>query len=463
MMARMSIAAFPLMPTLMHAREAPPAGGPPRPFTVPAKERFSLPNGMQATLVPFGQLPKVTVCVLVRTGNLDEREQTWLADITGELMREGTASLDGSELARKTASMGGALGVAVGADQTTVTADVLSEFGPELVQLLADVTIAPRLPEAELARIKADFQRNLAIARTQPQALAGEAFAAAMYGDHPYGRTYPTGEQLAGYGIEDVRRYHAANFGAARTEVLVAGKFDATAMRAAIESAFGAWAHGPEPLVDIPKRSEQPQIRLIERPDAPQTTLYLGLPVIDPTQPDYTKLAVANMVLGGFFSSRVTLNLREEKGYTYSPASGISSHYRTATWVQTADVTTQYSGPAVAEIFKEIDRLRNEPPGAEELERVKSYMTGTFVLGNASRGGLIGQLAFLDLHGLPDSYLSDYVSRVQAVTPEQVRDAAKAFLDPSKMSLVAVGDLDVVKQQLEAVPPIATLLKNQTK
>jgi predicted Zn-dependent peptidase len=234
-------------------------------------------------------------------------------------------------------------------------------------------------------------------------------------------------------------------------------------MRAAIESAFGGWARGPDPLVEIPKRSEQAQIRLIERPDAPQTTLYLGLPVIDPTQPDYTKLAVTNMVLGGFFSSRVTLNLREEKGYTYSPASGISSHYRTATWVQTADVTTQYSGPAVAEIFKEIDRLRNEPPGAEELERVKSYMTGTFVLGNASRGGLVGQLAFLDLHGLPDTYLSEYVSRVQLVTPEQIRDAAKAYLDPSKMSLVAVGDLDVVKQQLEAVPPIATLLKNQTK
>jgi zinc protease len=463
MMARMSIAAFLLMPTLMHAREAPPAGGPPRPFTVPAKERFSLPNGMQATLVPFGQLPKVTVCVLVRTGNLDEREQTWLADITGELMREGTASLDGSELARKTASMGGALGVAVGADQTTVTADVLSEFGPELVQLLADVTIAPRLPEAELARIKADFQRNLAIARTQPQALAGEAFAAAMYGNHPYGRTYPTEEQLAGYGIDDVRRYHDSNFGAARTEVIVVGKFEGATMRAAIESAFGGWARGPDPLVEIPKRSEQAQIRLIERPDAPQTTLYLGLPVIDPTQPDYTKLAVTNMVLGGFFSSRVTLNLREEKGYTYSPASGISSHYRTATWVQTADVTTQYSGPAVAEIFKEIDRLRNEPPGAEELERVKSYMIGTFVLGNASRGGLVGQLAFLDLHGLPDTYLSEYVSRVQLVTPEQIRDAAKAYLDPSKMSLVAVGDLDVVKQQLEAVPPIATLLKNQTK
>jgi predicted Zn-dependent peptidase len=128
--------------------------------------------------------------------------------------------------------------------------------------------------------------------------------------------------------------------------------------------------------------------------------------------------------------------------------------------VQTADVTTAVSGPALVEIFHEIERLRAEPPDAAELARVQSYATGTFVLGNASRGGLIGQLAFLELHGLPDSYLSDYVTRVQAVTPEDVRDTAQKYLDPARMSLVVVGDLDVVKPQLEAVPELAPLLKS---
>lgn len=460
MMARLSLAAFVLAPTLLHARETPPPGGPPVPFTLPAKARFALPNGLQATLVPFGTLPKVTVTVLVRTGNLNEGDKTWLADITGELMREGTATLDGSALARATARMGGALSVGVGADQTTIAADVLSEFGSELVQLLADVTMAPRLPDSELPRIQQDFERNLAISRTQPQALANEAFAAAIYGDHPYGHSYPTPEQLAGYTIDDVRAYHAANFGAARTEVLVAGKFDPEGMRKAIETAFGKWAHGPEPLVNVPKTDAAPQLRLIARPGAPQTTLYLGLPTIDPSQPDYTRLSVTNMLLGGFFSSRITRNLREDKGYTYSPASIVASHYRTASWVQTADVTTAVSGPALVEIFHEIERLRAEPPDAAELARVQSYATGTFVLGNASRGGLIGQLAFLELHGLPDSYLSDYVTRVQAVTPEDVRDTAQKYLDPARMSLVVVGDLDVVKPQLEAVPELAPLLKS---
>jgi predicted Zn-dependent peptidase len=451
------IAALLLAPALLHAREAPPAGGPPRPFTLPAKERFALPNGLQATLIPFGLLPKVAVSVVVRTGNLDEGQQTWLADLTGELMSEGTSALDGSELARAAARMGGAIGVAVGADQTSIGADVLSEFGPELVQLLADIVIAPRLPESELPRIRQDFQRNLAIARTQPQALAAEAFAAALYGDHPYGRSYPTEEQLAAYGIADVRAHHAANFGAARTEVLVAGRFDAAAMRAAIERAFGPWARGPDALIDIPSAAQAPSLRLIARPDAPQTTIYLGLPAIDPSHADYTALAVTNTLLGGFFSSRITRNLREDKGYAYSPSSRVGSNYRSAYWVQTADVTTAATGPALHEIFSEIDRLRSEPPGAEELERVQSYMTGIFVLGNASRAGLISQMAFLELHGLPDSYLEQYVARVRAVTPEQVRAAARTYLDRTRMTLVAVGNPDVVQQQLDALPELEGL------
>jgi len=229
--------------------------------------------------------------------------------------------------------------------------------------------------------------------------------------------------------------------------------------RGAIEHAFGQWARGPEPLIDIPTSAQTPQLRLLPRSEAPQTTIYLGLPTIDPSQPDYTALAVANTLLGGFFSSRITLNLREEKGYTYSPSSRVASNYRSASWLQTADVTTAVTGPALTEIFHEIDRLRNEPPSAEELERVKSYMTGTFVLGNASRGGLIAQIAFLELHGLPESYLGEYVTRVQAITPEQVRDAAKTYLVPSRMTLVAVGDLDVVKPQLEAVSELGGSLK----
>jgi zinc protease len=455
MMARISIAALLLAPALLHAREEPPAGGAPKPFTIPAHERYALPNGVRVTLIPFGNLPKVTVSVVVRAGNLDEGDQTWLADITGELMSEGTATLDASQLARAAASMGGAVGVGVGADQTSVSADVLSEFAPQLVQLLADVTIAPRLPESELPRIKRDFIRNLAIARTQPQSLAAEAFARSLYGNHPYGRAYPTEAQLESYGIEDVRGYHAANFGAARTQVFVAGRYDAAAVRTAIERAFGSWARGPEPLIDVPEAAAASQVVLVPRPDAPQTTIYLGLPAIDPSQPDYTALAVTNTLLGGFFSSRVTRNLREEKGYTYSPASRVASNYRAAYWVQTADVTTQFTGPALTEIYREIARLRAEPPDASELDRVKNYAIGTFVLGNASRAGLIGQLAFLDLHGLPESYLTDYVTRVQAVTPEQVRDAAQKYLDPARMTVVVVGDLDVVRPQLEQVETLA--------
>jgi predicted Zn-dependent peptidase len=273
-------------------------------------------------------VPKVSIAVLVRTGNLNEGEHTWLADVTGELMREGTATLDGRARAHGRAH-GRSIGVAVGADQTSIGADVLSEFGPIWCSS-SPTSPSRRACPSRAAAHQADFQRSLAIAHATAE--SGERGArGVLYGDHPYGHSFPTEAQLAAYSIDDVRAYHSANFGAARTEVLVVGKFDRAAMRAAIEHAFGQWPRGPERLIDIPKMNDKPALRLIARPGAPQATIYLVLPVIDPSQPGYTKLAVTNMLLGGFFfASRATCartratptRLRAASALTTGPLTG---------------------------------------------------------------------------------------------------------------------------------------------
>jgi len=190
---------------------------------------------------------------------------------------------------------------------------------------------------------------------------------------------------------------------------------------------------------------------LIARPGAPQSTIYLGLPVVDPTHPDFMALSVMNTLLGGYFSSRVTTNIREDKGYTYSPNSSFATRYRDAVWVQVADVTTQHTGDALAEIHKEIERLRREPPSEAELEGVKNYRNGVFLISNSTPQGLLAQLAFMDLHELPDEWLSTFVDRLYAVTPEQVSEVARKYLDPEAMTLVVVGDLDVVRPQIDAL------------
>ncbi|HEX9615018.1 MAG TPA: pitrilysin family protein, partial [Bacteroidota bacterium] len=340
---------------LFSQKELPPEGGKPKDFTLPKKQTFALGNGLEVTMVPYGALPKVTASVVIRSGNLNERpNEVWLADITGDLMKEGTTSRSAQQIAEEAAGMGGLVNISTGLDQTTVSGDVLSEFAPKLIALIADIVRNPKFPESELARIKNDRIRQLTVAKSSPQQQTMEQFRRMMYGDHAYGRIFPTQEMLEGYTIDQARDFYKNNFGAKRTAIYVSGVFDAKAVEKAIREAFGSWQKGPDPLIDIPKPFSKKAFHLIDRPGAPQSTIYVGLPVPNPYDKDYVPLVVTNALLGGSFASRITSNIREQKGYTYSPFSSVSSRYRDAYWSEAADVTTEVTGPAIREIFSEI-------------------------------------------------------------------------------------------------------------
>ena len=429
--------------------QIPPAGGKPKDFTLPAKTTFALDNGLAVTLVNYGSIPKVTVKVVIRSGNINESaQQVWLADLTGTLMKEGTTGRSAQEVAREAARMGGSISISAGEDRTFVQGEVLSEFGADLVTLLGDVVRNPRFPESELARLKNDQLRQLSIARSSPQSLAEEGFRKALYPDHPYGRIFPTEEIIKAFQIGDVRNFYDQNVGAARAHIYVAGRFDGGKIEDAIRKTFTGWRKGSEPLVNIPKSVSQRAIHLIDRPGAPQSTIYLGLSVPDPSQPDYRALLVTNALLGGSFASRITANIREDKGYTYSPFATVSPRYRDAYWLQVADVTTEVTGASLKEIFYEIERLRTKPPSADELNGIQNYLAGVFVLQNSSPAGIIGQLSFLDLHGLPESYLKDAVKNIYAVTPAQVQKITDSYIRARDVTIVIVGDRNKIEQQV---------------
>ena len=438
-----------LAPAQETEKQTPPPGGTPKDFTLPAKETFALENGLQATFVPFGNVPKTTISVIVRSGNLNEGDQTWLADLSSDFLLEGTTTKSAEEVARQAAAMGGEIDVGVGEDQTTISADVLAEFAPQMVALLADAVRNPAFPASELDRLKRDRLRQLSVAKTQPQQMAMAQFRKALYGDHPYGRLLPDEAQLGAYTIDDARNFYANNFGAQRTHVYVAGVFDAQATRDAIAASFGDWKQGPDILIDIPKPAVgKVVLDIVDRPGASQSNLLLGLPTISPGSPDWIPLQITNSLLGGSFSSRITSNIREDKGYTYSPYSSISSRYQSAYWVQSAAVTTDVTGPALKEIMYEIDNLQNNPPSAEELDGIKNYAAGVFVLQNSTRNGIINILNYLELQELPDSYLADYVSNVYAVTPQKVSAMAKTYLREADMTLAVVGDRSQISEQV---------------
>jgi len=317
-----------------------------------------------------------------------------------------------------------------------------------MAALLADVAMHPALPASELERLKKDQLRSLSIQKSQPQPIAHEQFMKALYPNHPYGRLFPTEQMIQGYTTEDVQKFYKDNYGAARTHLYVTGKFDSAAMKKAITQAFSSWQHGPDPLIDIPKPVTKRDLALIDRPGAVQSTLYIGLPTIDPSNPDFISLQVMNAILGGSFGSRITSNIREQKGYTYSPNSQLSSRYRDAYWVQIADVTAQHTGDSIKEILYEIERLQKEPPSNAELEGIKNYLSGVFVLRNSSRTLLIGQLEFVDLHRLGDDYLNTYVQKIYAVTAQQVEEMAQKYVNAQKLTMVVVGDKQTVTDQI---------------
>src|SRR5690606_32134685 len=216
-------------------KESPPPGGPPKDFALPEKQVRQLDNGLEITAVQFGSVPKATVSVVISAGNLNEGDRTWLADLTGDFLLEGTTTLGAEDIAREAAAMGGQVGVTVTEDLTTISGDVLTEFVPQMARLLADIARNPQFPPGELERLRRDRLRIVSIARTEPDQMALAAFREAIYGEHPYGKLLPDEEQLRSYDIDAVRAFHESNFGARRTHVFVAGMFDADETIAAIE------------------------------------------------------------------------------------------------------------------------------------------------------------------------------------------------------------------------------------
>jgi predicted Zn-dependent peptidase len=435
---------------LLAQKEAPPSPGTPKDFRVPPRKTVSLPNGMKLTIVPYGVVPKVAIRLQIGTGSIDEGpHEIQLSALTADMLLEGTTARSAQDISRQAAEMGGTLGSASSDDQVTVGGEALSENAERFLGLVADVVLNPRFAESDAARLRANRIRDNAIALSQPQQISRVRFRQMIFGDHPYARVFAPDSMLSRYSAGMVRAFHARNYGARRAHLYVTGVFDPARVERAARAAFGKWAAGSPPTLNPPVPVSHRQLDLVDRPDAVQSSVRVGLPVADPTSPDWIRLNVTDAILGGAFGSRITSNIREDKGYTYSPFSFVGAWPRTGLWLEVADVTTNVTGASLKEIFYEVERLRSEPPPEAELAGIKNNMVGLFAIQNSSRNGLINQLQFVDQYGLGDGYVAGYVKNVLAVTPDQVKATAAKYLDPARMTITVVGDKKTVEPQLE--------------
>ena len=427
-----------------------PEPGPPPVVQLPARTDLLLPNGLGATLIPFGAVPKTTVIVTVGTGSIADGARPGLANLAADLLKQGVLGGDAASLFKRAADLGGSISIGAGVDSFTVSIDVLAEYGPEAIQLVADVLRHPTLPSSELGRLKADMKRSIAVSRSQQQTIAAEAFARQLFGDGPRGRRVSEAD-VDRLTHQDVLDFVAHELTAARTRIYVAGRYDLGAVETAITTAFSNWASGDPARIDRSVPKDGRQIQLIDRPGAKQSTILLGLPLRAISAPGFGELSQANAVLGGAgLLSRLDQNLREEKGWTYGVQSQLEPLRDGSLWMLHADVNTPDTAAALGEILREISRLSAEAPDSQELRRIQNYRAGHFLMGASSREGLVGQLQFVDRHQLGADWLPGYLQRLQAVTPEGVRQAAME-INPSRMTIVVAGDLSRIKSDLAGI------------
>ena len=430
-----------------------PAYGKDKPIPTPKIAKKTLANGMTVWVVPRDGLPRVDFVLAVRGAGLaaDDKAHPGFASLLAGMLNEGTAKRDSRAIAEAAQGLGGSVAASPANDGILVSANALASHAPDMMSLLAEVTRLPSFPAKEVDLAKANALQALRVSETTPRFRAERAINQAVYGDHPYGHTEPTVDAIASVTQDMLRAEHAKRFRPERALLVITGRIkEAEAMKLA-QAAFGDWkAQGPALAETAPAPvNAKPARILLQRAGSVQSTIRIGGPGIAASAADQVPLRLASTILGGGFSSRVNINLREEKGYTYGASAGARMSRAGGAIVGGADVRNEVTGAALTEYFNEYKRIGSEAVPADEMTMNKRYVAGGYLISNQQQRAVAATLAQNWLVGLPPEFLGQYVPLIQKVTPAQVREVSAKYFAPEKQSIVVVGDPAAVGEQLK--------------
>ena len=432
-----------------------PVPGPRRPFAFPGIEKSTLANGLRVWSVNHPTIPVVTVMLMIRRGAGDDpRGKEGLAAITVDMLDEGSDERSAIEMHEGLARVGAQLDSDIGPDSAVLTVTALSRFTGRALTLLADMVARPALRDADFARVRQLRLHRLSQLRDVPGAVADRTFARLLYGEHPYGHTPLGGElALASLTAEDVRAFHASVIRPGDATLVAVGDCRHDDLCRAIEGAFGDWAGGAAtPLPELRDLPVAPRLSIVPRPGAPQSELRIGHVAAARHTPDYHALVAANMVLGGQFVSRINLNLREDKGFTYGARTVFDFRRLPGPFSLQVSVQTAATARAIAESLSEIEAIRGpRPVSPEELSLGVAALTRGYPRNFETADQVARAITQIALYDLPDDYFADFVPRVEAVTAAEVTRVTSAYLDPSRLTTLVVGDLDAIAGDLTAL------------
>ena len=417
-----------------------------------------LPNGLELRAVTHRSVPVAAVVLLVPGGSsVDPAESHGLVSITAGLLDEGSRGQTALEIADRVARIGGELDLEVGVDAVVVGMTTLDRFLDTGLSLVHEVVTEPNLANDDFNRTRNLRLERLRQLKDHAGAMADRAFARVVYGAHPYGHLSLGSEpSLNAITVDDARALHAAMFTPSGSTLIIVGDRTEDELLDRAAAVFESWRAPRSPLVidravalAPPPAAPEVKLGVVARPGAAQSELRIGHACAARSTPDYHVLLILNTILGGDFVSRLNLNLREQKGFTYGVRTGFNLRRGIGPFAMQTSVGTDVTAPAITEAWREIrDIAASRPATPEEVALAFASVSKGYPRGFETAGQVARSVAQLALHGLPDSYFEQFVPRLSQVTAEDVAAAARRYLDPAKMTTLIVGDLDKISASL---------------
>jgi zinc protease len=418
---------------------------------LPREAERTLASGLTVIAVRRPGVPLVELRLRVPFGRAPLARATLLS----QALFTGTSTMSSIDIAAELQAVGGGLSAGLDPDRLLVTGNALASGLGRMLEILAAVLTDATYPTDEVATERERLVDHIQVALSQPGHLARTALLKRMYGRHPYAVQTPEPDQVRGVRPGHLRSLHTDRVRPDGAVLVLVGDLNPDKAIDEADKALGSWT-GPSRDGNVPPMPAlQPgPLLLVDRPGSVQSSLRMALPAVDRTHPDYAALQLANLVFGGYFSSRWVENIREDKGYTYGPHTAIEHFVAGSSLVAAAEVATEVTGPSLLETMYELGRIASLPPGEEELEQARRYALGTLRLGMSTQAGLAGLASMYASFGLRLDYLRDYSAALTAATREEVAGAAARYLAPSGAVTVVLGDAERVQAPLEALTTV---------
>jgi predicted Zn-dependent peptidase len=438
-------------------RSRPPSVGAPPSLNLPTIQKRQLANGLPVWLVELHEVPVVQVELVVTRGSAnDPAGEFGVASLTASMLEEGAGSRSSLEVADAVDFLGADLTTASGTDSSVVRLHVPVARLADALPIMADVALRPTFPKDELERLRRERLTAIIQARDDPPTIDALAFNRALYGTtHRYGTAISgTAQTISALTTDDLRAFYAATYLPSTSTLLVGGDVTMDKALPLLEARFGGWQPAatapPVPTIPTPAEPAARTIYLVDKPGAPQSQIRIGAVGVARSTPDYFPIQVLNTILGGSFSSRLNMNLREKHGYTYGAFSQFDMRIGAGPFVASAGVQTDKTADALKEFFNELTAIDNPIP-ADELARGKNYIALRYPEGFETTGDISRRLEDAVVYRLPDDYFSKYVANITSVTAADVQRVAQRYIQPNHVTVVITGDLKTIEAPIRAL------------